>query len=62
VSDKKLKITLVRSINHRSKSHSLMLQALGLRKIRQVVERPDNPAVRGLVKKLDYLLCVEEAQ
>ncbi len=37
------------------------LQTLGLRKIRQQVIRPDNPAVRGLIKKVRHLITVEEA-
>jgi hypothetical protein len=29
---------------------------LGLKKINQVVERPDTPAFRGMVKKVPHLL------
>ena len=61
MADKILKITLVKSINHRSKPHQLILEALGLRKLHKTVTRPDNPAVRGMVNKLSYLLKVEEA-
>jgi large subunit ribosomal protein L30 len=58
---KKLKVTLVRSTNHRSKHHQAILEALGLRKLHKTVTRPDNPAVRGMLGKLSYLLKVEEA-
>ncbi|MDF1513675.1 MAG: 50S ribosomal protein L30 [Anaerolineae bacterium] len=57
---KKLRITLVRSpigYNIRQKRTAL---ALGLRKMQQVVERPDNPAVRGMVNKISHLVKVEE--
>jgi large subunit ribosomal protein L30 len=37
-----------------------VLKGLGLRRIRDEVERPDTPAVRGMVKKVGYLLEVEE--
>jgi len=58
---KKLKVTLVRSINHRSLHHQAILNALGLRKLHKTVTRPDNPAVRGMLGKLSYMLKVEEA-
>jgi large subunit ribosomal protein L30 len=38
------------------------LLALGLRKIRQVVEQPDNPAIRGMVFHVRHLVKVEEIQ
>jgi len=37
------------------------VRALGLRRIRQTVEREDTPAVRGLVAKVKHLLKVEPA-
>lgn len=36
------------------------LQALGLRKISQVVELEDNPSVRGMIRKVSHL--VEEVK
>ena len=36
------------------------LQALGLRKISQVVEVEDNPSVRGMIKKVHHLVTVVE--
>lgn len=36
------------------------LEALGLRKISQVVERPDTPDVRGMVAKVHHLVSVVE--
>lgn len=58
---KKLKVTLVRSTNHRSKHHQAILEGLGLRKLHKTVIRPDNAAVRGMLDKLSYLLKFEEA-
>jgi large subunit ribosomal protein L30 len=57
---KMLRITLVRSPIGYSMRQKQTVRALGLRKLRQVVERPDNPAVRGMVNKISHLLCVEE--
>ena len=57
-----LKITQVRSkIGYKPKARAT-LEALGLRKIRQTVELPDIPSVRGMIQKIDYLLKVEKSQ
>ncbi len=56
-----LRITLVRSPIGYSIRQKQTVRALGLRKLQQVVERPDNPAVRGMVNKISHLLRVEEA-
>ncbi len=61
MAEKTIKITMVRSKNHRSKEHLRTLEALGLKKIGVTVTRPDNPAVRGMVKQLAYMLEVKEA-
>ena len=36
------------------------VQRLGLRRLGQTVEQPDNPAVRGMIHKVLHLLTVEE--
>jgi large subunit ribosomal protein L30 len=57
-----LKITQIRSkIGYKPKARAT-LEALGLRKIRQTVELPDIPTVRGMIKKIEYLLTVEKSQ
>ncbi|MDI6735680.1 MAG: 50S ribosomal protein L30 [bacterium] len=58
--EKKLKITLVKSRFGRVPKHGRTLSALGLRKINQVVVKPDNPQTRGMVKQVDYLVKVVE--
>ena len=58
---KTLKIRQVRSGIGTKKGHREVLRSLGLRRIRHEVERPDTPAVRGMVKKIEYLLEVEES-
>lgn len=42
--------------------HRRTLVALGLRKIRQRVELPDNPAVRGMVKSIMHLVRIVEGK
>jgi large subunit ribosomal protein L30 len=56
----KLKITLVRSTIGTKPEHRKTIKALGLRKIRQTVEKPDNPQMRGMVNKVRHLVEVEE--
>ena len=57
----KLKITMVKSLNRRRHDHKATADALGIKKMGKTVERADNPAVRGMVRKLSYMLKVEEA-
>lgn len=56
----KLKITLVRSTIGILPKHKKTVEALGLRKIRQVVEKPDNPQIRGMIDQVKHLVVVEE--
>ena len=41
---------------HAGKTQEHRAQSLGLRKLNQVVERPDTPGFRGMVKKVPHLL------
>ena len=56
---KMLKITLVRSPHGRSQPQHRTLEALGLRKINQSVERPDHPSVLGMIERVKHLIVVE---
>ena len=40
--------------------HREILKGLGLRRIRHEVVRPDSPAVRGAVRKIQYLVEIVE--
>ncbi len=57
---KKLRIKLVRSPIGYSIKQKRTVAALGLRKLNQMVVRPDNPAVRGMVNRISHLVQVEE--
>lgn len=57
---KNLKITLVKSTIGEKPRVRATVESLGLRKIRQSVERPDTPDVRGMVFRAQHLLDVEE--
>ena len=56
----KIKIKLVRSVICTPEKHKVIVRSLGLRKLNQVVERPDTPGFRGMVKKIPHLLAVVE--
>ena len=56
----KVRVTLVKSLIGRKKDHIATANALGLKKIRNTVEVEANEAINGMIKKIDYLLKVEE--
>ena len=55
-----LAIKQVKSANGTDASQRDTLRTLGLRRIGQVVERPDSPQLRGMVHKVRHLIAVEE--
>ena len=55
-----LKITLKRSLIGCTKEQRRTARTLGLRKIRQSVQRPDNDSVRGMVRALAHMVDVEQ--
>lgn len=56
----KLKVTLVKSTIGAVPKNKKIVESLGLRKTNSTVELPDNPAVRGMISKVQYMLKVEE--
>jgi len=59
MSDKKtIKVKLVRSIIGTRESHRATVRGLGLRKLGSVRELEDTAAVRGMIRKVDYLVKV----
>jgi large subunit ribosomal protein L30 len=56
----KLKITLVKSTNKAKESQAATVKALGLKKIRSVVEHNDTPQIRGMINKVSHFVSVEE--
>ena len=59
MSDKKLKVTLVKSIIGTKQDHRATVRGLGLRKLNSSSELLDTPAVRGMIQKVQYLVKVE---
>jgi large subunit ribosomal protein L30 len=58
VPDKKLKVTLVRSIIGLSPKQEATVKALGLRRIRHSVMHDDSVTVRGMIAKVTHVLEV----
>ena len=59
MSDKKIKVTLVKSVIGTKQSHRATVRGLGLRRMHHTVELADTPEIRGLVNKVSYLLKCE---
>ncbi len=57
-----LRIELIQSPIGNTKRNRATVQALGLRKMHQVVVQPDNPSIRGLVKHAKHMLRVTEVE
>ena len=57
-----LKIQLIKSpIGHRPKAKATVL-ALGLKKLNHFVIKKDTPQIRGMIKKIDFLINVSEVK
>lgn len=56
----KLKVTLEKSTIGRKKDHIATVKALGLKKIRDEKVHEATPAILGMIKKVDYMVKVEE--
>ncbi|MDN5859646.1 MAG: 50S ribosomal protein L30 [Pseudonocardia sp.] len=56
----RLKITQVRSTIGCKANQRATVKSLGLRKIRQSVEKEDTPQIRGMIRAVRHLVTVEE--
>ncbi|MCM1022850.1 MAG: 50S ribosomal protein L30 [Prevotella sp.] len=56
-----IKIKLVRSLNGAKKNQAATAQSLGLRKIGDVTEQPDNDATKGKIHTIAHLVEVAKA-
>ena len=58
----KIKVKKVKSAINRTQRQKRTLEALGLRKIGQVVEHDATPNILGMVSKVSHLVSVEESK
>ena len=56
----KIKIKQVRSRIGRPKDQKRTLDALGLRKMNQIVEHNVTPQIEGMIKKINHLITIVE--
>ncbi|WP_305073083.1 50S ribosomal protein L30 [Propionivibrio sp.] len=59
MAEKKIKVTLVKSLIGTKQSHRATVRGLGLRRLNSVAELEDTPAVRGMINKVAYLVKCE---
>ena len=57
--DKTLKATLVKSPIGARPEIRATVESLGFRRMQQTRELPDNPAVRGMLRRVSFLVAVE---
>ncbi|MBJ21165.1 MAG: 50S ribosomal protein L30 [bacterium] len=55
---KRVKVQQVKSVIGNNQRQRATMLGLGLRKIRQIVEVEDTPAVRGMINKVRHLVVV----
>jgi large subunit ribosomal protein L30 len=59
MAEKKVKVTLVKSLIGTKQSHRATVRGLGLRRLNSSAELEDTPAVRGMINKVSYLVKCE---
>ena len=59
---KMIKITQTRSGIRRLTKHRRTLRALGIRRHQQSVIHEDNPAIRGMINQVSYLVSVADVE
>ncbi|MDP2133603.1 MAG: 50S ribosomal protein L30 [Sulfuritalea sp.] len=59
MAEKTIKVTLVKSVIGTKQDHRATVRGLGLRKLNSSASLEDTPAVRGMIRKIAYLLKCE---
>ncbi|MSQ05469.1 MAG: 50S ribosomal protein L30 [Nitrosomonadaceae bacterium] len=57
--EKKIKVTLIKSLIGTKRSHRATVRGLGLSKINSSAELENSPAVQGMINKVHYLVKSE---
>jgi len=60
MAQKQIKVTLVRSVIGTKQAHRDTIRGLGLRRLNSTKVLVDTPEVRGMIRKVDYLVTVSE--
>ena len=56
MADKKIKVTLVKSVIGTKQDHRATVRGLGLKRLNSSAVLEDTPAVRGMIRKVAYLV------
>jgi large subunit ribosomal protein L30 len=59
MADKTIKVTLVKSVIGTKQDHRATVRGLGLKRLNSSAVLEDTPAVRGMIRKIAYLLKCE---
>ena len=59
MAEKTIKVTLVKSVICTKQDHRATARGLGLRKLNSSAMLEDTPAVRGMIRKIAYLVKCE---
>ncbi len=57
---KKIKVKVVKGLAGTKQQHRDTVRGLGLKKLNQVSELADTPAVRGMINRVNYLVRIED--
>ncbi|MBK6401622.1 MAG: 50S ribosomal protein L30 [Rhodocyclaceae bacterium] len=60
MAEKRIKVTLIRSVIGTKQDHRATVRGLGLRRLNSSAELIDSPAVRGMIHKVAYLVKCED--
>ncbi|MBD3289969.1 50S ribosomal protein L30 [candidate division KSB1 bacterium] len=60
MAEKKLKVTLKRSVIDYNKRQKLTVEALGLKRLHHTVIHQETPQILGMINKVSHLVEVEE--
>ncbi|SOE45988.1 LSU ribosomal protein L30p (L7e) [plant metagenome] len=60
MAQKQIKVTLVRSVIGTKQDHRDTVRGLGLRRVNSTKVLVDSPEVRGMIRKVDYLVTVSD--
>ncbi len=58
--EKQIRITYHKSAIGYNKEQKRTIAALGFRKLGETIQRPDSPAIRGMIARVAHLVTVEE--
>lgn len=59
MADKTIKVTLIKSVIGTKQDHRATVRGLGLKRLNSSSVLEDTPAVRGMIRKVAYLLKLE---